>query len=95
VTPDAKASRSGSFTGATACGVAARVNAATGSLSVLASRFATGSCTTGDAGSGGGAYTSTRPRMLATAAPNTRKHTKATIVMARVKPFSVPIDERG
>ncbi len=48
---------------------------------------------------GGGAVTSPaagtllRPRMLAAAAPTTSKHVSAMIVMARVKPFSVSVDE--
>ena len=88
---DAKASHRGSLGGAIACGAGA--STAIVNLSVLLFRFATGSCITDDASSGWDAGTPTRPKILVAAAPKTRKPTSAMIVRARVKPFSVCIDE--
>jgi hypothetical protein len=65
----------------------------TASLSFLPSRFETGFCATCKAIADPAAGTLSRPRMLVAAAPTTSKHVSAMIVMARVKQFSVSVDE--
>src|ERR1700679_410056 len=59
--------------------------ATTASLSFLFSLFETGSWTTAEAIAGPAAGTLSRPRMLAAAAPTTRKHVSAMMVVALVK----------
>ena len=88
-----KACRSGSLRLAV-CGGSADASAsrATASLSCLASRFATGLLTIGEAISARADGTLSRPRMLAAAAPTTSKQVSAMMVMAFVKLLSVPAD---
>ena len=60
----------------------------TESLSFLLSLFETGPSTATEAMAGPADGTLGRPRMLAAAAPTTRRHVSAMMVMALVKPLS-------
>ena len=67
----------------------------TASRSCLAARLATGSFTTGAGVISSDALMLPRERMLVTAAPPTRKHVSAMMVIAFDKPFSVADNVRA
>src|ERR1035437_1440262 len=71
----------------------ATARVATASLSCLLSLFETGPLTTDEAISDRAAGTLSRPRMLAAAAPTTRKQVSAMMVNALVKQLSVSLRE--
>jgi hypothetical protein len=59
----------------------------------LASLLGTGFSATDETNWGPAGGTLLRPRMLVAAAPTTRRQISAMIIIARVKPFSVSVDE--
>src|SRR4051812_36961848 len=87
---DAKACRNCSGNGCSAGGSAAITS---GSLSFLPSRFASGPLAATGGISERTIGTLSRPRMLAAAAPTTRKHASARMVIVLVKQISVSAGE--